>query len=28
MTIYIAYGILITYIIGEQIAESKRKFKE
>jgi len=26
--VYIIYGALITYIIGEQIAESKRKFKE
>jgi len=26
--IYILYGILMAYIIGEQIAESNRKFKE
>jgi len=26
--VYIAYGILIAYILGEQIVESKRKFKE
>jgi len=28
MTVYIAYGLLIAYIMGEQIAESRRKFKE
>jgi len=26
--IYTAYGILVAYIIIEQIVESKRKFKE
>jgi len=26
--VYIAYGILVAYILGEQIVESKRKFKE
>jgi len=28
MTIYIAYGILMAYIIGEQVVESNKKFKE
>ena len=26
--VYIAYGILVAYILGEQIIESNRKFKE